>query len=131
MNRFLTACFLAASLPLAACSSVDADYGPLSGTASLQGEVDDIEMSEGMIRFDDSGLAVYQMTATNTDSDEKWIEYRARWFDDQGIEVDDATRLWIRVNIQPGSDVALKSIAPNMKAVDCKIKIREARSTVD
>jgi uncharacterized protein YcfL len=131
MNRFLTACFLAAALPLAACSSVDADYGPLSGTARALGEVDGVDLSEGMIRFDDSDLAVYQITARNTDDEEKWIEYRARWFDDQGIEVDDATRTWLSVNIQPGSYVPLKAVAPTMKAVRCEIEIREASSTVD
>ncbi|MBC8403696.1 MAG: DUF1425 domain-containing protein [Planctomycetes bacterium] len=129
MNRILTLLLLAA-LPLAACSTVDAENGPLSGTARQLGSVDNIEMTDGVIRFDDSDLAVYQVTLINQDNDQAWVEYHAWWFDEGGIEIRNPSAAWIRMNIQPGSHRAVRSVAPSMKAVRCEIQIREPQDSV-
>jgi uncharacterized protein YcfL len=129
MNRLLPLLLLAA-LPLAACSTVDAENGPLSGTARQLGSVDNIEMTNGVIRFDDSDLAVYQVTLINEDNDPKWVEYHAWWSDESGIEIRNPSGAWIRLNIQPGSHRAVQSVAPSMKAVHCEIQIREPQDSV-
>ena len=65
----------------------------------------------------------------NEDSDEAWVEYIAHWYDEVGIKVNNPTRHWRKVNIQPGSNLPLRSVAPSMKAVHCEVQIREPRNS--
>ena len=127
MNRLLSALLLGAWLPLAACSSTKADYGPLEGDTGVIGKVDDLELRDPIIRYDNSGLAVYQITAINEDDDTLWIEWRPRWFDLEGFEVNNPANTWQRVNILPRGFTPLKSIAPSALATNCRIEIRKAR----
>ncbi len=129
MNRILTTLLLAAIVPLASCSSVEVENGPLSGNAQIVGSVPGVEMTDATIRFDDSDLAVYQVMLLNDNSDPTWVEYRANWFDEGGIEVPNATRLWKKILLQGGARQAVRSIAPTMKAVECFIQIREPQSS--
>jgi hypothetical protein len=127
MNRLFSALLLGAALPLAACSSTQADYGPLSGDTGVIGKVDDLDLRDPIVRYDNSGLAVYQITAVNEDKEMLWIEWRPRWFDLEGFEVNNPANTWQRVNIQPRGFTPLKSVAPSALATDCKIEIREAK----
>jgi uncharacterized protein YcfL len=129
MKYSLTALLLAVALPLVACSSFEAVNGNLSGTARKLGDLEGIERIDGEVHFDDSGLAVYQVTLMNEDSDEAWVEYIAHWYDEVGIKVNNPTRHWRKVNIQPDSHLPLRSVAPSMKAVHCEIQIREPRNS--
>ena len=129
MNRFLLA-LLPILASLGACSSTQADYGPLSGDARVVGKVSKVELKDGRVRFDDSGLAVYQVILVNKDDDARWIEWRAQWYDLEGFQINDPARAWLRVNMQPESQVPLKSIAPSALASDCIIEIREPKEGI-
>lgn len=129
MNRILTTLLLAAIVPLASCSSVEVENGPLSGNARIVGSISGVEMDDAVVRFDDSDLAVYQVMLINKNDDQTWIEYRAHWFDEGGIEVHNATRTWKRVLMQGGARQAVRSIAPSMKAVECFMEFREPVSS--
>ncbi len=129
MNRILTTLILAAIVPLASCSSVEVENGPLSGDARIVGSISGVEMETAVIRFDDSDLAVYQVMLNNENDDQTWVEYRAHWFDEGGIEVKNPTRVWKRVLMQAGARQAFRSIAPSMKAVECFMEFREPVSS--
>jgi uncharacterized protein YcfL len=127
MNRLLSVLLLSTALPLAACASTEADYGPLSGNAASVGNVDDVELRDAIIRYDNSGLAVYQVTLVNEDDEERWIEWRSRWFDLEGFEINDPSRTWQRVNMQPNGYQPLRSIAPSALATRCEVQVREPK----
>ncbi|MCH2101361.1 MAG: YcfL family protein [Planctomycetes bacterium] len=127
MNRLISALLFSLWIPLAACSSTKADYGPLKGDTGVIGKVRDLELRDPIIRYDNSGLAVYQITAINEDDKTLWIEWRPRWFDLEGFEVNSPANAWQRVNIVPRGFTPLKSIAPSVLAAICRIEIRKAR----
>ncbi len=112
----------------AACSSAGVRNGPLSGAATTVGdpEVDSlVELANERVAFGENELAVYQVEIVNRTRDSVRVEYRARWFDDDGIEIDDATRGWRPVFVSAGSSHPVRTVARNMQAVRCLIEIRK------
>ena len=88
-------------------------------------EVDDlVELENERVAFGDNDLAVYQVEIMNSSRDSVRLEYRARWFDDDGIEIDDVTRSWRPVFVPGGSSYPVRAVARNMKAVRCVVEIR-------
>ncbi len=130
MKHLLPAVLLACALPLASCSSAKAEYEDLSGNAYALGGVDDVELRDAIVRFDDSGLAVYQVRLINEDDDTRWIEWRSRWFDDQGFEVKDQADAWRRIKLFPNGEEPLRSLAPSPAATRCEVQIRKAKDGI-
>lgn len=128
MNRIAPIAALAAlALAGAACSSSGVRNGPLSGAAATVGDadVDDlVELDNERVAFGENELAVYQVEIVNRSRDAVRVEYRARWFDDDGIEVEDVTRAWRPVFVPAGSSYPVRSVARNMKAVRCLVEVR-------
>ncbi len=121
------AALCALALAGAACSSSGVRNGPLSGAAATVGdpEVEDlIELQNERVAFGDNQLAVYQVEIANQSRDAARVEYRARWFDDDGIEIEDVTRSWRPVFVPAGSSYPVRSVARNMKAVRCLVEVR-------
>ena len=119
---------LIALVALCGCSSPGVENGELSGNTRTIGSADDgIELEQERIRFGDNDLAIYQVTLRNTHSARHTFEYRARWFDAEGMEVDDATRSWRPLVLDGGSFTPVRSVAPSMKALRCEIEVREHR----
>lgn len=119
-------------LPLAlllciGCSSAGVENGDLSGATRPVGdsEIEDILIFEDeRIAFSRSDLAVYQVDLINDDGKDVRAEYRARWFDDDGIEVPSPVRSWRPLFIPAGSHQPVRSVAPNMEAVRCEVEVR-------
>lgn len=127
MNRLLTYLSPLLLLGALACSSAGVENGPLSGTARYVGDddIDDIiELSTERISFGRSDFAVYQVELLNEDEDNVSVEYRARWFDAEGIEVESVARSWKKVFIAGRSNSPVTSVAPNMEAVRCELEVR-------
>ena len=125
MKQF-SALFLIALAALGGCSSPGVENGELSGSTHAVGAADNgIELEQEHIRFGDNDLAIYQVTLRSTHSNRHSFEYRARWFDTEGMEIDDATRSWRPLVLDGGSSSPIRSVAPNMKALRCEIEVRE------
>lgn len=117
---------LLALATLYGCSSPGVENGELSGNTRTIGDADDgIELEQERVRFGDNDLAIYQVTLRNTHSTRQTFEFRARWFDAEGMEIDDATRSWRPLVLDGGSFTPVRSVAPNMKALRCEIEVRE------
>jgi len=114
--------------PLCGCSSSGVEFGDLSGNTRTIGDADEgIELEQERISYGDNDLAIYQVTLRNALSTRHTFEYRARWFDADGMEVADATRSWRPLVLDGGSFTPVRSVAPNMKALRCEIEVREHR----
>jgi len=129
MKRFPTPLIaaLCAAAAFAACSSAGVRNGPLSGRAVTIGadEIsDEVELDNERIAFGDNDLAVYQVEIVNRTRGALRLEYRARWFDDDGIEIEDATRSWRPIFVSGDSSFPVRSVARNMRAVRCMIEVR-------
>jgi uncharacterized protein YcfL len=118
---------LCAAALAAACSSPGVRNGPLSGQAVTIGsdEISDtVELDNERIAFGENDLAVYQVEIVNLTRGPLRLEYRARWYDDDGIEIDDATRSWRPIFVSGDSSFPVRSVARNMRAVRCVIEVR-------
>ncbi|PCJ55829.1 MAG: hypothetical protein COA70_01770 [Planctomycetota bacterium] len=127
MKRLPLLISLCVLLGTAACSSAGVENGPLSGSARFVGDdkIDDIiERSTERISFGRSDFAVYQVELQNQDEDDVQVEYRARWFDADGIEVQSVTRSWKKLFIAGRSYQPVTSTAPNMEAIRCEVEVR-------
>jgi uncharacterized protein YcfL len=127
MKALLKLIPLVALTGLVACSSNGVQNGDLSGATRTVGDSDIngvIERSDERISFTRSDFAVYQVNLTNDDNDDVRVEYRAFWYDADGIEVQSAVRSWRPLFIAAGSHHSVRSIAPNMEAVRCEIEVR-------
>lgn len=129
MKRFPTPLLaaLCAAATLAACSSAGVRNGPLSGRAVTIGAdeiTDEVELDNERIAFGDNDLAVYQVEIVNRTRGALRLEYRARWFDEDGIEIEDATRSWRPIFVSGDSSFPVRSVARNMRAVRCMIEVR-------
>ncbi len=130
MNRLsapLLTALLGLALTSAACSSSGVHNGPLSGEAVTVGEdeVSDLVLLDNeRVAFGDNDLAIYQVEIVNRTRGSLRLEYRARWFDDDGIEVDDATRSWRPIFVSGSSSFPVRSVARNMRAVRCIVEVR-------
>jgi uncharacterized protein YcfL len=114
-------------LGLAACSSPGVRNGDLSGIGRYVGDddiEDVIELERERIAYSRNDLAVFQVDLVNQDDKDRRVEYRARWFDPDGIEVLDAARSWRPVFVPGRSSTPVRSTAPNMEAVRCEIEVR-------
>lgn len=122
----LSAALLAAALA-AACSSSGVRNGPLSGEAVTIGQDeigDQVELANERVAFGENDLAVYQVEIVNLTRGALRLEYRARWFDDDGIEIDDVTRSWRPIFVSGSSSFPVHSVARNMRAVRCVVEVR-------
>ena len=127
MNRLPAILPFLLLLGAAACSSAGVENGPLSGSARFVGDedIDEIvDLSTERIHFGRSDIAIYQVDLINQDEKDIQIEYRARWFDNDGIEVASVTRSWRKVFVPGRSHQPVTSVAPNMEAVRCELEIR-------
>ncbi|MBT3340016.1 MAG: DUF1425 domain-containing protein [Planctomycetes bacterium] len=120
---------LALVLALGACSSYEAENGSLFGTTTWAGaDIDDlINRENGRVFFDKDDLAVYQVELT-TSQEDLTVEWRARWFDDQGMEIKDVTRAWRIIHMNPYAATPVRSIAPSMSGVSCRVEVRKHKS---
>jgi len=112
---------------LAACSSAGVENGALSGVSRYVGDndiEDVIELDHERIAYSRNDLAVFQVDLVNTEDEDVRVEYRARWFDQDGIQQADVARSWRPVFIPGGSSTPVNSTAPNMDAVRCEVEIR-------
>lgn len=84
------------------------------------------------------GLLKVQVTAQNVrtgiiDQISTWvmgdnpykIVYRFTWLDNNGMEVETATKTWIPIEVIPGDIVRLSGVAPNPKCKDFNLSVRE------
>lgn len=118
---------LCAAALAASCSSSGVRNGPLSGQAVTVGqdEVGDlVDLDNERVAFGDNDLAVYQVEVVNRTRGALRLEYRARWFDDDGIEIDDATQTWKPIFVSGSSSFPVRSVARNMRAVRCTVEVR-------
>lgn len=123
----LAAALCACALAGASCGAPGIKNGPLSGYATTVGdsEINDlIELGRERVSFGENDLAVYQVEIFNNSREAVRVEYRARWFDDDGIEIEDAAQTWRPVFVSAGSSHPVRSVARNMKAVRCVVEIR-------
>ena len=124
MPLFATLCVAAIT---ASCSSPGVHNGALSGEAVTVGqdEINDlVELDNERVAFGDNDLAVYPVEVVNRTRGALRLEYRARWFDDDGIEIDDATRTWKPIFVSGSSSFPVRSVARNMRAVRCVVEVR-------
>ena len=123
MRAFLLLC-----LPLlAACSSAGVENGALYGRTQFAGDsrIDSmIELTGERISYTASDLAVYQVEFVNRREDALRCEYRARWFDADGIEVGDAARSWVPIFLPGRSSYPVRSTARSGAAVRCTVEVR-------
>ena len=122
---------LAAALLAGACNSVDAEHGPLTGTASHVGddEIEDVlELENGRVAFTYTDLAVYQIDLVSDSDEDVHAEVRGSWYDDAGMRVPDVTQHWKPVVVPPGTRYPLRLVAPSFNAVRCEVEVRIARS---
>jgi len=118
-------CF--ALVGLVACSSPGVENGDLSGISRYVGD-NDIEdvivLDNERIAYTRNELAIFQVDLVNQDDEDIRVEYRARWYDPNGILQNDAARSWRPVFIPGGSNTPVTSTAPNMDAVRCEVEVR-------
>ncbi|HEX9792686.1 MAG TPA: YcfL family protein [Planctomycetota bacterium] len=125
----------AAGAVLAACSAPNAYENTDSsgsvrfvGAPSVDGWVEALDARTGRA---DSGLAVYQVDLYNRTAARLALESRARWFDEQGLEIEQPTRHWEVVFIPAGSREPVRSTAPNASAERCEMEIRAHQPITD
>ena len=107
------------------CSSVGIEDGPLSGLTHSTGDAEHVvELGQERVRFNDLGLAAYQVILRNTTAKKLVLEYRARWFDQDGIELTDVTRSWKPLILDGQASRPVHSLSPNAKGVHCELKVR-------
>lgn len=121
--------FLALALvPLAACSTTSGvQNGPLAGSVSFVGTTSlshKIDANHESVEMGAAGLAVYQVELVNTDNEDLKLDVRARWFDDNDLEIDSPVRAWKVVFLPAGSSVPASDVAPNDRAVRCRMEVR-------
>jgi uncharacterized protein YcfL len=71
-----------------------------------------------------SDYSTIQANVRNLTSEELSLQWKAVWFDANGIEIDSITSTWNDYAVQPGDIKALKHTAPSLEAVDARIYIR-------
>lgn len=71
------------------------------------------------------GLTEVQVDGYNKSSRKMCFEYKVRWFDANGFEVDSITDNWMPVSAMPKSSFTIKAISPSKCAVDFKIDTRK------
>lgn len=126
MKALLKLIPLLALTGLVACSANGVKNGDLSGATRPvgNGDVGDIiEFGDERISFSRSDVAVYQVDLINRDDENVRVQYKAQWYDADGIEVDSVARSWSTVYVYAGSHKAVKSVAPNMEAVRCEMEV--------
>lgn len=126
MKALLKLIPLLALTGLVACSANGVENGDLSGATRPvgQGDVEDIiEFGDERISFSRSDMAVYQVDLINRDNENVRVQYRARWYDADGIEVRSVASSWSNVYVYAGSHRSVKSVAPNMEAVRCEMEV--------
>lgn len=110
-----------------ACASGEVRNGPLAGSVAFVGPGDVADVLEAENQWVDFGrgdLPVYQVELVNTEDEDLKVEVRARWFDDNGIELESATRAWRLLFIPAGSSTPASDAAPNARAVRCRMEVR-------
>lgn len=70
------------------------------------------------------GVLEVVVTLSNLDTEEARIEYQYRWYDRDGIVINDTTRLWSPDVLDAKDTKQLKSLAPKPGAVKCKFLVR-------
>lgn len=102
--------------------------GPLAGNVLFVGPTNlsrVIEANHEWVELDDTGLAVYQVELINTDNQDLKVDVRARWYDDDGLEIDSPVRAWRVLFIPAGSSMPARDVAPNAQAVRCRMEVRQ------
>lgn len=114
---------------LASCSSAGVENGALSGLARFSGDssIDSMVLLENeRVDYAASELAVYQVDIVNRTQDSVRCEYRSRWFDHDGILVNDATRSWVPIHLPGRSNHPVRVTARSMDAVHCELEVRRS-----
>lgn len=74
-----------------------------------------------------NGLLQAQVRAQNTSQHDLQMEYRFRWFDDKGMEVDTRTAVWTQIGINAMEAVLMQGIAPSLDVKDFILDVRFRR----
>ncbi len=118
---------LAAGLLCTACSSNVIQNGPLTGMYRFVGddEIEDLlEVQNAAISTSISDMPVFQVDLVNVDDDAVVCQWRARWFNAQGMEISSPARSWQVLFIPAGSHQPVRSVGPSVQAMRCEIEIR-------
>ena len=74
-----------------------------------------------------NGLLQAQVRAQNTSQDDLQMEYKFRWLDTKGMEVDTRTATWVPIGINAKGIVLLQGIAPSQDTKDFILDVRFRR----
>ena len=74
-----------------------------------------------------NGLLQAQVRGQNTSQRDLQMEYRFRWVDDKGMEVDTRTAAWTQIGISAMEAVLMQGIAPAREVKDFILDVRFRR----
>lgn len=77
-----------------------------------------------------NNLLQAQVRARNETQHDFQMEYRYRWLDGKGMEVDTRTAVWAPVNVNPKEFVIMQGIAPASEVADFILDVRFRRPSV-
>lgn len=120
---------LLCALLLAACSSAGVENGALSGMTRYAGDssIDSmVALENERIDYAPSELAIYQVELLNKRESPVRCEYRARWFDQNGVQVSDAASTWVPIHLPGRSMHPVRVTARSVDAVRCLVEVRRS-----
>ena len=83
-----------------------------------------IVVEKGMVRREASGFAKAQVFVRNTRRDDLAIQYKFRFFDADGMEVQPGVRAWEQTILHGDDSAALSAVAPRKDVVSFSVRIR-------
>lgn len=88
-----------------------------------------LSVLECIARKTEAGILQGQVTVQNTTRKDCQFEYRYRWLDKDGVEIESGLSTWMQVSVSSKEEKMLKGIAPNNKAEDFVMDVRFNRTS--
>ena len=83
-----------------------------------------LSVEDAVVRRNDSGFAVAQFTLRNRNKRDLPIQFKFRFFDADGIEIQQGARAWEQTTLHGGESANLTAVAPEMSASSFKLRVR-------
>lgn len=83
-----------------------------------------VVVEKGIVRREASGFATAQVFVRNTCRDDLSIQYKFRFFDAAGMEVQPGARAWEQTVLHGDDSASLSAVAPTKDVVSFSVRIR-------